>query len=215
MRYRIVHRTRYVYTDPVSASYGEHHLTPRSTPTQQVLESSVAIDPPPSERHQRLDLFGNHAEYYSVLEEHQELVVTSSALVDVSAPVTVTVTTPWEQCRDGIWNAIDLASYEARPLALDSPQVASSPALIALAQTEFTPGRPIMDAYVGLVHRIFREFEFDGTATTVTTDVEEVLERRAGVCQDFAHVMIGCLRSLGLSARYVSGYLETIPPPGM
>jgi transglutaminase-like putative cysteine protease len=214
MRYRVVHRTRYAYAEPVSSAYGEHHLLPRTTPTQHVLESSVAIDPAPDDRRERTDLYGNRVEHYGLFSEHDELVVTTSSLVDVQAPPAPIVELPWEEARDRIHAGTESSVLEARTFLLDSPQVAAMSALHELAAPVFAPGRGLVEAYRGLVHLLYDEFEFDATATTVTTAVEEVLEARAGVCQDFAHLLIGCLRSLDLPARYVSGYLETLPPPG-
>ena len=214
MRYRTVHRTSYLYAEPVSAAYGEHHLLPRSTPTQQVLAASVAIDPAPDERRERRDVHGNRVEHYGLYRDHDRLDVTASSVVEVSEPPAMVADLPWEDVRDLLRTHDNPATYDARQMLLDSPQVAAGPRLEALAREAFRPRRPVTEAYTALVSLIAERFEFDPTATTVTTAVDEVLDRRAGVCQDFAHLAIGCLRSLGLPARYVSGYIETDPPPG-
>lgn len=214
VRYRVVHRTRYAYAEPVTAAYGEHHLLPRRTPTQHVLESSVAIAPAPDDRREREDVHGNRVEHYGILRDHDELVVTASSLVAVQPPPVPVADPAWPEAVAHVRRATDPATIEARAFLLDSPQVAASPALRELADAAFTADRPLVSAYRDLLHLLATEFAFDATATTVTTPVEEVLAQRAGVCQDFAHVAVGALRSVGLPARYVSGYLETDPPPG-
>lgn len=214
MRYRIVHRTRYAYAAPVSAAYGQHHLLPRDTPTQQVHEASVAIDPTADDRRERTDLWGNRVEHYGILRDHEELVVTASSVVEVQPPPPPVVEVPWEDAAAAHGSDGSAAALDARVFRLDSPQVAAGPQLRELAAGAFTPGRDLVEAYRSLIRLIHGEFRFDPTATTVTTAVDAVLEHRAGVCQDFAHLLVGCLRSVGLSARYVSGYIETTPPPG-
>ncbi len=214
MRYRVVHRTSYAYAAAVSASYGEHRLLPRRTPTQRVEQASVAIDPAPDERREREDLHGNRVEHYAILHRHDHLAVTASSVVDVRTPPAMVAVDPWEQVRDRVRAGGDPTTREARAMVLDSPQVAATSALRALAERAFTPARPVTEAYRALVSLVHDEFTFDPTATTVTTPLEEVLASRAGVCQDFAHLTIGCLRAVGLPARYVSGYIETVPPPG-
>lgn len=214
MRYRTVHRTHYAYAEPVTAAYGQHHLLPRTTPTQHVLEASVAIDPAPDDRRERTDIHGNRVEHYEVLRPHHELVVTASSLVEVQPPPAPVTGLSWDDAVTRAHQDDGAAAIAARPFVLDSPQVAATPDLRELAGAAFPPGRPLVEAYEALLHLVHDEFTFDPVATTVTTPLEDVLAQRAGVCQDFAHLVIGCLRSLGLPARYASGYLETDPPPG-
>lgn len=214
MRYRTVHRTHYAYAEPVTAAYGQHHLLPRTTPIQHVLEASVAIDPAPDDRRERTDVHGNRVEHYEVLRPHDELVVTASSLVEVQPPPPPVTELSWDEAVPRVHQDSSAAAIAARPFVLDSPQVAAGPALRELARAVFPPGRPLVEAYEALLHLVSDEFTFDPVATTVTTPLEDVLAQRAGVCQDFAHLVIGCLRSLRLPARYASGYLETEPPPG-
>lgn len=214
MRYRVVHRTHYDYAESVTTAWGEHHLLPRTTPTQHVLEASVAIDPAPDDRRERTDVHGNRVEHYGLFRDHTALTITASSLVEVQAPPTPVTDITWEQAVEEVRTDQSDGALAARAFVLDSPQVPTSPGLRALAEAELTPGRGLVDGYRALLHRLHDDFRFDPTATTVTTPLEEVLDRRAGVCQDLAHLLVGCLRSVGLPARYVSGYLETVPPAG-
>ena len=206
--YRVTHQTEYRYESEVSASYGEIHLLPRDGPGQRTGSTSVLIDPPPHDLRHRVDIHGNRAGFFTVLTAHRSLVVKTISVVEVDerpggAPAS---TVAWEEARSVPWDVVEFR--------LDSPRVARSPALVELAAPSFTPGRPLVEALEDLCHRIHQGFAYEPGATDVRTTIDQVLERRAGVCQDFAHVYIGCLRSMGLAARYVSGYLETDPPPG-
>jgi transglutaminase-like putative cysteine protease len=213
--YRVTHATRYEYGAEVSTSYGEVHLLPRDLPHQQVQSRSLTIDPAPHDLRARADYFGNRTSFFTVLVPHLQLTVTATSTVTVqpTADVTLFGAVPWEAVRDAVRDAAD--PVDVGQFALDSPSVAAGPELAAFAATAFTPGRPALDAVAALTSAIHEGFEYDTEATEVGTPVLEVLDRRAGVCQDFAHVMVGALRSVGLAARYVSGYLETDPPPGM
>lgn len=214
MRYRVVHRTHYTYAEPVTTAHGQHHLLPRPTPTQHVLDASVAVNPAPDDRRERTDLFGNRVEHYAIFRAHTELTVTASSLVEVQSPPVPVTDVTWEAAARLVRDGRGPAELGARPFLLDSPQVATSGRLRELAAGALTPGLELVAAYEALVGLLHDEFRFDPTATTVTTPLEQVLEQRAGVCQDLAHLLVGCLRSVGLPARYVSGYLETTPPAG-
>lgn len=202
--YTVSHATEYGYDSEVSSSYGEVHLLPRDTTTQRCRESTLSIRPRPDDLRHREDYFGNRAAFFSVQRPHTTLSVTASSVVEVTAPDRPETVVPWEKARD-----VDLVEY-----VIDSPLVAAGPELAALAEPVFTPGRPVLEAVAGLSSLIHRDFAYEPGVTSVRSTIAEVLAARAGVCQDFAHLMIGCLRSLGLAARYVSGYLETDPPPG-
>ncbi len=214
--YRVVHRTEYRYEREVSASYGEVHLHPREAPGQQTYTSTLAIDPVPEHHRERRDFFGNRAAHFTVLEPHTSLTVTATSVVEVEGrdlrPQVGRRT--WEQARDLLRAETGADVVDARQFVLDSSAAPASALATEYASTSFVAGRGLLDALADLSHRLHTDFEFAPGATTVSTPVDEVLARREGVCQDFAHVTIAGLRGLGLAARYVSGYLETVPPPG-
>jgi transglutaminase-like putative cysteine protease len=215
MRYRINHRTTYAYDDVVTDSLGIAYLVPRQLPWQQVGEYDVRISPQPSDITGDDDFYGNRLCYFQVVEPHRELVIVGSGEVDVVAPAVdaARLEQPWDSLLPvlqpdlpGAWRATDLA--------LPSPAVPIHPGAREYAAASLTPGRPVGDAITDLMHRIHADFEYDAAATTVTSTVPEILAKRAGVCQDFAHLTLACLRAHGLAGRYVSGYLATEPPPG-
>ena len=214
-RYRVRHLTTYAYDDEVTDSLGIAHLVPRALPWQQVASFGIGTDPAPTDLSHDTDFYGNVASYFQVLEAHTRLVIEATSEVAVEAPVlsTAGLAQPWELGRPlllpttpGAWRATDFA--------LPSVSVEQVAGVAEYAAASFTPRRPIGEAVLDLVHRIHADFDYDRTATTVTSTVAEVLETRAGVCQDFAHLALACLRSQGLAARYVSGYLATEPAPG-
>lgn len=209
MIYEVTHRTDYEYAAAVSASYGKAHLLPRDTPAQTCRRAEVRFDPLPDDRSEHLDAFGNRTLNFTILQPHTTLTVTGVSVVEVHEPPSLSLlgNQPWEQAANGL-------PAEATEFRLDSPRVFASTALAEFAAPSFAVGRPIGDAVADLVHRIHGEFEYVPGSTTVTSTIDELMVSRQGVCQDFAHLAIGCLRSVGLAARYVSGYLETDPPPG-
>jgi transglutaminase-like putative cysteine protease len=218
MRLRIRHATCYRYADPVATSHHEAHLAPRTGPGATVLDTQVSIDPTPIYRRDRRDYFGNSTLTFSLHEPHQQLDVVAVSLVDNHRQVlddqTLGASPAWESVRDqlpGGCSPAELAAYEMTfPTALTEV----SEAVRDYARPSFPPGQPLLQGVRDLTRRIHQEFRYDPKATVVSTPIEEVLERRHGVCQDFAHVQIACLRALGLPAAYVSGYLVTHPPPG-
>ncbi len=216
MIYEVTHRTEYRYEAPVSASYGKAHLLPRERPGQWCRQADVYFDPGPDDQREHVDYFGNRALNFSILQPHTSLTVVGVSTVEVQEPpaLSLLANQPWELVRSAIASAASPASIAAGEFVLDSPRVAASVELSELAAPCFTPGRPVGDAVADLVHRIHEEFEYEPGVTTVTSTIDELMTTRQGVCQDFAHLAIGCLRSVGLAARYVSGYLETDPPPG-
>jgi len=217
MTYRVTHHTSYRYEDEVSASYGQLHLLLRDLPGQECHDSSVVIDPPPDDYRERRDFFGNRAAYFSIISPHRTLSVTTTSEVNVTGrqnDLAELADLSWEQVRDGMRALGDAETIDALQFTLDSPLVTASEALADYALSSFPPGRPVVDALTDLAVRVHADFTYEPGSTKVSTTVDRVLSGRKGVCQDFAHLVIGCLRSLGLAARYVSGYLETRPPPG-
>ncbi len=214
-QYRVWHRTAYTYSKAVKDSVGQFHLSPRALPWQQVAASEVTVEPAPGDISPDVDYFGNAATYFHVTDPHEVLTITSSSEVTVSAPEydAEALAQPWELARPLLHPELACA-WSAVEYALESPRVRHVPEAHAYGAVSLTPGRPIGEAASDLMQRIFRDFDYDPTATTVTSTVADALEKRAGVCQDFAHVALACLRSHGVAARYVSGYLATEPPPG-
>ncbi len=215
-RYRVEHTTHYRYASAALASQQLLRLTPRGCHWQRLVAHRIDVDPQPAERVAQVDAHGNRIERIVLLAPHTELYVHADSTVEVSphAPRADAASSPWEEVHALLRAGRTPAVLEAAAYAWASPLVAIDGRLAAWAAADFTPGRPLLEAAIALSGRIHGEFEFDPQATTIATPVGEVLERRRGVCQDFAHLAIACLRSRGLAARYVSGYLLTSPPPG-
>ncbi len=214
--FQITHTTSYEYHAPVTVSHHLMRLTPRALTRQRLLEHDIEVHPTPAATNQRIDYFGNDVTFATIERTHRQLSVISRSRVAVSpAFIPDAGETPgWETVR-GLCRGDRTASVlEATEFTFASPLVPVEPVFAEFAASAFEPGRPILDAVTDLTARIHREFKFDPAATTISTPLAEVLEKRRGVCQDFAHLQIACLRALGLPARYVSGYLETVPPPG-
>jgi len=213
--YEITHTTTYDYVGDVSVSHHLLRLTPRHYYKQSRLAHELTISPPPRTISVHRDYFGNLAHFVAVETAHQQLVITSRSRVGVSPSFTPEPleTLRWEsvraQCRD------DHSGHalEAHEFTYPSPLIPDANEFLEYAKKSFPLGRPIFDAVTDLTRRIHDDFIFDPTATTVSTPISEVFKQRRGVCQDFVHFQIACLRSVGLPARYVSGYLETDPPP--
>jgi len=214
--YRVQHRTTYHYEDPVSVSHHVLRLTPRNLPKQTCWESYVAILPTPAVTSAHFDYFGNTLTFFTLHEQHESLVVEANTKLEVNpiASPDFSASPPWETVRESLAGDYTDEGLDAWQFIFDTPRVGSSPELAAYARESFPAGRPLLAAVLDLTRRIHQDFRFDKTATEVTTPVRTFFEKRRGVCQDFAHLQIGCLRSLGLPARYVSGYLRTMPPPG-
>jgi len=214
--YDLTHTTTYDYLSPVTVSHHLLRVSPRRLARQFRLEHSVQTDPVAATTSQRTDYFGNDVTFATIEGAHRRLRITSRSRVAVG-PAFIpdpTETPHWESVRGLCRSDRSSAVLEAIEFTFPSPVVPLEPAFAEYALASFTPRRSILEAALELTSRIHADFKFDPTATTVSTPLLEVLEKRRGVCQDFAHFEIACLRSLGLPARYVSGYLETIPPPG-
>ncbi len=216
MRFRITHRTRYGYRETVLLSHNVAQLRPRESGTQKAGHHELVVCPQPSTRSSGVDYFGNHVTWFSVQEPHTELTITANSEVDVSLALRPDVSKgpSWEEVRDAIFKSPLPQLKFARQFTLDSPHVKRSPEFVNYALPSFAAGRPFLESVLDLTKRIHREFKFLPGSTRVGTPVSDVLQTRRGVCQDFAHLQISCLRSLGLAARYVSGYVVTIPLPG-
>lgn len=216
MIYHVRHETTYNYVHDVSISHNVAHLCARESPGQKRLDHKLTFSVPPAVLSEQIDYFGNPVTYFTVQEPHRTLKIRAENTVDVRLTPMPNPgwTLPWEQARDQLRAAWDAPGVDAYQFTFDSPYIRAAEFLADYARPSFLPGRPILEGVLDLTGRIHDEFQFDPTATTTATALAEVLRLKRGVCQDFAHLQIGCLRSLGLAARYVSGYLETDPPPG-
>ena len=217
VRYRITHTTDYEYTGLVGHSYNEARLIPRECRHQQLISAHLEITPKETDFRLREDFFGNKIAYFAITEPHSTFTVTAISEVEVfgnDRQLDLSRSTSWEEVKDILKRDKHTEVLDARQYTLDSPYIITSPDLAAYAQPSFAPGRPLFEAVHDLMQRIHNDFTFDPKFTTLSTPVNTVLEHRRGVCQDFAHLAIGCVRSYGLAARYVSGYIETLPPPG-
>ena len=222
-RYSVEHETRYAYTAPVSQSWQLARLTPRTLAWQRLIALSLQIDPPPDERHDATDSFGNTVTHFGLHGAHRVLRVRMQCVVEVGArprrslPEEVSRTAAeisWEAVRENIRRNPGQDALVPARMSEPTPLVPLSEAARVYAGASFARGCGWFDAVHDLMRRIHADFEFEPGATTVSTSVDEVLYQRSGVCQDFAHLMLACLRGLGLPARYVSGYLLTEPPAG-
>ena len=214
MIYQVMHRTEYAYDDIVTASYAELRQLPDSVDGQICLERSVTTEPDPDHHREHRDYFGNLTASVSIHTDHDQLVVTSSSLIDTTGRPTDFGTDgqlPWRHYTANQAPTLDLTAVE---FSLDSALVARSPELAEFATLSFGDDTTLAEGVLHLCSRIYHDFEFDADATHVDTALVDVMKIRKGVCQDFAHVMIGAMRSIGLPTSYVSGYLETLPPPG-
>ncbi len=221
IRYHVLHETLYDYGSSVSLSHQQLHLSPRVVEWQCVEEQQVTVEPAPSWRRDAEDAFGNPATWLAFHSPHESLKICSrmTITVDPHAPSVESLANslPWDELRDRMSYAATSPQGEdlhAARFLFESPHVRIKHELADYAEDCFPAGRPVLEAAQALMKKIFTEFKFDPEATTVSTPVLEVLEKKRGVCQDFAHLMIACLRSMGVPARYMSGYLLTRPPPG-
>jgi transglutaminase-like putative cysteine protease len=216
MIYRIVHQTTYKYKYPVSVGNHVACLKPRTLPHHQLARNELRIQPFPATCTERVDYFGNLLCFFTLQEPHKELVVESRSevIMEENATWWPQQSLPWEEAARLLPDDHSPAGLEAYQFGFESPRIRIRPEFASYALQSFTPGRPMLDGLLELTARIHKDFRFDSKVTNVRTPTEEVFRKRRGVCQDFAHLQIACLRSLKIAARYVSGYLRTYPPPG-
>ena len=212
--YRVSHTTTYDYQRTVSVCHNLLMLTPRSDWAGQLLNHRISVKPTPATIRRHEDYFGNQVHAFSIEEGHRQLAVHSAGRVRVSYPIVVRDDTAWEDVYSSVVSQSDPRWLEATQFRFDSPRIQSLPEFATYALQSFTPRRPVLEAVTELNHRIFGDFLYDTSATDVQTSPLEAFNSRSGVCQDFAQVQIACLRSIGLCARYVSGYLRTEPIAG-
>lgn len=228
--YHIRHQTAYRYENPAILSYNEARLLPREvdTPlyTQRTLEAQIEVEPGWADRSERSDFFGNRVLFFTIPQPHQKMTITATNRVEiepkaewgVSAETCLFSLAPqspaWEVASSQLHTMWEADALDARPFVLPSPYIAELGELRTFTESVFLPNRPVLESALHLMQQIYSDFEFVAGATDIATPLEEVLRVRRGVCQDFAHLMVGALRSRGLAARYVSGYIETLPAPG-
>ncbi len=214
MTYQTIHTTTYNYDEPVAQSISEARLTPRSfegrRAEQRVIEARLDIEPAFATRESRLDYFGNEVTTIAVFGTHDRFIVTATSVVEIiAAPPADLTFVSWDSARDLLALPTDPESLAASEFIFESPYVPSVRPVADFARSTFAPGRPLGEALIELNHRIHSEFLYKPASTSIEVPLQEVMDKRHGVCQDFAHVMIGALRSVGLAARYVSGYLRS------
>jgi len=216
MNFEISHRTTYRYSEPVVHSQHIVHLAPCQTRHQHTHRHSLIIEPAPTTRYDGTDAFGNPVTTLEIELPHEDLVMHSRAIIDTLPAMSVeaAATTPWDRLDDVLYSG-------AKPIALDVVQfrcasllTTASPDIADYASISFPAGRPIMEACCDLMRRVYSDFTFDATATDISTPITQVFDERRGVCQDFAHLTLACLRAMRVPSRYVSGYIVTHPPPG-
>lgn len=219
MQLRILHTTEYDYLGSVDFAQHMVHLTPRDSAGQQVLRHVLQVSPEPSTRSETTDVFGNRRTFLSLQAPHERLRVQADSEVHTRAPLPLPdgpawAAQSWEGVREHFRYRAQAPYDPACEFLFASPYVPRDDTFAAFARPVFKPSLPVLQAAHALMQKIHTELRFDPASTEVNTPALEALAQRKGVCQDFAHIMLGCLRSLGLPARYVSGYLLTQPPPG-
>ncbi len=217
MLYSIHHKTSYTYHEPVGMCYNIARLIPRNTYFQQCTNVQISISPEPAVVNEYEDFYGNRIIYFSVDKEHSKLVVDVTTSVE-KIPVTAgMLANSSDATIQDVLTELNNSGEEPaaiRQFVFPTPMTQWNEEIADYAMLSFFPGRPVYEAAMDLMHRIHADFTFKPGITTIATPVSEVMQERKGVCQDFAHVAISCIRSAGLAVRYVSGYIETIPPRG-
>jgi len=215
--YKIIHTTSYIYSEPVSICHNIARLVPRSFDKQLCKKSVVSISPQPGVMNEYEDFFGNKVMYFAIQQEHKNLTVTVSSEVEKisrdNPEMNLYAAVPWQEVKD-LARQSTTAWLDVHQYIPETIFTAATAEITAYSLQSYTPGKPMFDATHDLMQRIYHDFEFKPGFTTIATPLSEVMKARKGVCQDFAHLAIACVRSVGLPARYISGYLETIAPHG-
>lgn len=215
MQLQVTHETRYTYTPAVETAQHMAHLKPRDTTTQALKSHALQIQPAPAQQTEAQDIYGNTRTFFSLQTPHEELAVRAHSLVhtrDTPAPQS---TVPWEEVRERFRYHKGARFDAAAQFVFASPYVPRHADFASYARPSFGTGRPLLQAAQDLMGRIHADLRYESQSTEVNTPAVTALAQRKGVCQDFAHIMVACLRAMGVPARYVSGYLLTEPPPGM
>jgi len=217
MNYRIIHKTEYKYQEEVTLCHNIARLIPRTTVKQVCRRSDLQIDPQPEIINEYEDFFGNKVVYFGIQKTHAKLTVTVTSEIykndQVSMQLPFYGNTSWEDVPQILMQQ-QIEYIDARQYIYETPMTASSDEIRKYASVSYTPRRPLFDATKDLMQRIYSDFKFESGQTSIATPLSEVMQKKKGVCQDFAHIAIACVRSMGLPARYMSGYIETLPPIG-
>ncbi len=216
MMFDVSHKTLYRYSSPVIQSQHLIHMSPRSVARQTVRHHSLIVEPAPVMRHDGFDAFGNPVVILDLEVAHRELVLHARSSVETQAPpgIDIAATSPWDNLDEAPLTPRARIDLDVVQYRCASRLTTASVGIAAYAEVSFAPGRPVLEATFDLTRRIYDDFTFDPTATDVSTPINQVFRQRRGVCQDFAHLALACLRGLRVPARYVSGYILTRPPPG-
>jgi transglutaminase-like putative cysteine protease len=217
MRFRIRHSTHYKYARRVTHCYNLANVVPRNTQRQRCLSNRITVSPHPAITRKRTDYFGNEACHFEIQRTHKELIITSESEVQIEdhdRELDLDLGYSYQETLDYLRQTKTQQVLDATEFILNSPMIERSEALADYARPSFEPGRSLKACVSELTSRIFNDFAYDPEFTTIATPLSEVLEHKRGVCQDFAHLQVGCLRSMGIPAKYVSGYIETLPAPG-
>jgi len=217
MRYRVRHTTHYKYAGRVSHCYNLANIVPRDTERQRCLKNSITVSPQPAVTHRRTDYFGNEAYHFEIQKPHKELVISADSEIEINDNVRemdFDLGTSYAEALNYLSSTNTPETIQASEFLLNSTMVKLTPELADYARPSFQPERSLKACVSELTTRIFTDFQYDPNFTTIATPLSDVLEHRRGVCQDFAHLQVGCLRMMGIPAKYVSGYIETLPAPG-
>jgi len=217
IRFRVRHVTHYKYASRVSHCYNLANVVPRDTERQRCIRNRITVSPTPAVTHKRNDYFGNKAYHFEIQKPHLELIITADSEVqvnDIDRDLDLDLGETYGHALQALANPATRSVLEAREFLLNSPMVETSDRLAEYAGPSFNVDRSLRSCVHDLTRRIFTDFAYDPGFTTIATPLEDVLAHKRGVCQDFAHLQVGCLRSMGIPAKYVSGYIETLPKPG-
>jgi len=217
MRFRVRHITRYKYASRVSHCYNLANVIPRDTDRQRCLKNRITVSPQPAITHKRSDYFGNKAYHFEIQKPHTELVITADSEIQINDrdhELDLDLGISYLQAQQYLDTSNTRATVDAREFMLNSPMIENGEELAEYARPSFAADRSLKSCVNDLTARIFTEFAYDPSFSTIATPLADVLAHKRGVCQDFAHLQIGCLRSMGIPAKYVSGYIETLPKPG-
>lgn len=217
MRFVVRHTTHYQYAARVTRCYNLANVIPRETARQHCLRNRIKLSPVPAIAHKRKDYFGNKAFHFEIQKPHSELTITAVSEVQVNSKdrdLNLDLGISYHEALEYLDREKNQETMEAREFLLNSSMIECSDALADYARPSFTPDRSLKSCVSELTSRIFNDFTYDPQFSTIATPLTDVLKHKKGVCQDFAHLQVGCLRSMGIAAKYVSGYIETLPKPG-